>query len=290
MEIVPASQFSFEQLTKAYNRTRVDYLVPMPMNEARLREYVHVYDVDLDASCVALDEEEMILGLGMLGIRNHRAWVTRLGVLPYSRRLGTGGAITAKLLQEAEKKGLGSVWLEIIQGNAPALSLFDKLGFCAQRELIVARRPPDPHTAMLPGGVKRVTPLDHEEAIILLSHRRDKPNWLKQTETMKNARNLSALLVELDNGGRGWVSYHASLFQLTRIVVEVTVGDPAEVTATILRLLHRRFKRQDAKVENIPDDEIWQGFRRAGYFESFRRLEMVKELDRKPVSGAGGIQ
>ena len=95
---------------------------------------------------------------------------------------------------------------------------------------------------------------------------------------MRNARNLSALLVELEDGGRGWVSYHASLFQLTRIVVEVTQGDPAAVTATILRVLHGRYKRQDAKVENIPVDEVWQGFLRAGYFESFRRIEMAMDL------------
>jgi ribosomal protein S18 acetylase RimI-like enzyme len=278
MDLVPADLFSFEQLTKAYNRTRVDYLVPMPMNEAKLREYVHVYDVALDRSCVALNREEMILGLGMIGNRNTTGWVTRLGVLPYSRRLGTGGAILTELLEKAEETGLETVCLEVIKGNVPGQSLFEKFGFEASRELIVARRPPDPHTGMLPGGIRRVTPLDHEEAIILLSHRKDKPNWLKQTDTMKNARNLSALSVELENGGRGWVSYHASLFQITRVVVEVTAGDPVEVASTILRLLHRQYKRQDAKVENIPDDGIWLGFQRAGYFESFRRIEMIKKL------------
>ena len=56
MKIVPASHYTFEQLTEAYNQTRVDYLVPMPMNVARLREYAHAYDVDLDGSCVAVDE------------------------------------------------------------------------------------------------------------------------------------------------------------------------------------------------------------------------------------------
>lgn len=278
MELLPADRFSFDRLTKAYNRTRVDYMVPMPMNEAKLREYVHVYDVSLPNSRVALNEEEMILGLGMLGKRGHKGWITRLGVVPYGRRLGTGGAILEKLLQRATAAGVTSVWLEVIKGNVPGQSLFTKFGFTFTRELIVARRPPDPHTGMLPSGIRRVTPLDHEEALILLSHRKEHPNWLKQTETMRNARNLSALLMELDNGGRGWVSYHASLFQITRIVVEVTAGDPVEVTSTILRFLHGQFKRQDAKVENIPDDDIWLGFKRAGYFESFRRLEMVKEF------------
>lgn len=278
MELRPANQFSYEQLTQAYNRTRVDYLVPMPLNEARLREYVHVYDVDLADSYVAMDHDDLIMGLGMLGIRGDQGWVTRLGVLPFGRRLGTGGAILEMLLDRARAKQRRTVTLEVIAGNKAGHCLFRKFGFKEVRELIVARRPPDLHTQLLPGGIKRVTPLNHEEAIILLSHRKSPANWLKQTETMQNARNLSALLVELEDGGRGWVSYHASLFQLTRIVVEVTSGDPAAVTASILRVLHGRYKRQDAKVENIPVDEVWQGFLRAGYFESFRRIEMVTEI------------
>jgi ribosomal protein S18 acetylase RimI-like enzyme len=278
LRLVSADRFSIEDLTEAYNQTRVDYLVPMPMNVAKLHEYVHVYDVDLSCSYVALDEDEVIMGLGMLGVRKNRGWITRLGVLPFGRRLGTGEAIVTTMMQKAAERGLEEVWLEVIEGNMPGHTLFQKLGFRETRDLVVARRPPDPYTAILPGGIKRATLLSHEEAIILLSHRRSPVNWLIQTETMQNARNLSSLLVELENGGRGWISFHASLFQLTRLVVEVTLGDAAEVTAVILKLLHQRYKRQDAKVENIPDDEIWMGFRRAGYFESFRRIEMVRPL------------
>jgi hypothetical protein len=143
----------------------------------------------------------------------------------------------------------------------------------------VARRPPAPNQdKSLLSRVKRVTTLNHEEAIILLSHRQDRPNWLNETETLQNVKNLSALLVELHNGGRGWVTYHAGLLQLTRIIVEVTAGDVAEVTETVLHVLHRRHKRQDAISENLYDDAQWEGYQRMGYFDSFRRIEMVKEL------------
>ncbi|HFE66247.1 MAG TPA: hypothetical protein ENJ93_03205 [Chloroflexi bacterium] len=54
MDLVPASKFTYEELTHAYNQTRVDYLVPMPMNVARLKEYARVYDVDLDSSVVVV--------------------------------------------------------------------------------------------------------------------------------------------------------------------------------------------------------------------------------------------
>jgi ribosomal protein S18 acetylase RimI-like enzyme len=278
MEIKPADSFTFEQLTEAYNETRVDYLVPMPMNVARLREYTRVYDVDLARSCVAVNDDTM-LGLGMLGVRENHAWITRLGVLPSGRRQGIGSAIMEALIAHAAELELDCVWLEVIKGNEPAHKLFKLFGFDETRELIVARRPPNPQAQdSLEAQIKSITPLNHEDAIILLSHRQEQPNWLNETKSMQNVRNLSALLIELENGGRGWVTYHAGLLQLTRIIVEVVTGNPAKVTAAVLYALHRRHKRQDAIAENLFDDEKWLGFQQLGYFDAFRRIEMVKEL------------
>jgi ribosomal protein S18 acetylase RimI-like enzyme len=278
MKLVPANHFSFEELTEAYNQTRVDYLVPMPMNVARLREYSRVYDINLANSCVAVEDNSM-LGLGMLGVRENRAWITRLGVLPTGRRKGTGQNIMNELIRQAHNQKLNYVWLEVIKGNIPAHKLFTQLGFCETRELIVARRPPSPsNNDNFQNNIQRITSLDHEEAIILLSHRQQTPNWLNQTESLQNVRNLSALLVELHNGGRGWVTYHAGLLQLTRIIVEVSAGNKEEVTATILHALHQRHTRQDAIAENLCEDDQWKGFQKVGYFDSFRRVEMVKEF------------
>lgn len=201
MDLHPASAFTFEQLTEAYNETRVDYLVPMPMNVARLMEYCRVYDVSLDHSCVAIEGDAM-LGLGMLGVRQGRGWITRLGVLPAGRRKGTGSALMHGLVSAAQRESLDMIWLEVIKGNEPAHFLFRKFGFTETRELIVARRSPKAQIdEAIFDKVKRITTLNHEDAIILLSHREEQPNWLNETESQQNVRNLSALLVELRNGG-----------------------------------------------------------------------------------------
>lgn len=294
MELVPANLFTFEELTEAYNQTRVDYLVPMPMNVARLREYAQVYDVNLQQSAVALQNGEMV-GLGMVGLRDQRAWVTRLGVLPAGRRQGIGSAIMQALLEAAVVRSAQTAWLEVIKGNVPGYNLFQKFGFEETRELIVGRRPPAPGVASPHPGLKRVSYLEHADAIHLLEQRTERPNWLLETESMCNvrhvpalpqdgsgivqtARNLSALMVELADGGQGWVTYQATFLQLTRIVVGVMKGEPTAVTAAVLHTLHRHHQQQDAIVENIPDDAIWQGFRQAGYFEVFRRIEMHKPI------------
>jgi hypothetical protein len=110
-----------------------------------------------------------------------------------------------------------------------------------------------------------------------MGQRQEQPNWLVQTETMRNIPNLSAFLVELSDGGRGWVCYVASMFQLTRIYVDVLEGDVPKVTAAALLTLHRYNPVQDAIMENMPAaDPRWEGFKAMGYFEAFRRLEMIR--------------
>src|SRR6185503_13083189 len=116
IDLIPANAFSYEELTEAYNHTRVDYLVPMPMNTRRLREYVETYDVDLEASAVAVDGNE-ILGLGMLGVRPGRAWITRLGVIRSQRRRGTGNILMRHLIEQAHRKKVDYIILEVIKNN-----------------------------------------------------------------------------------------------------------------------------------------------------------------------------
>lgn len=283
MELIPATQFSLEELAEAYNRTRIDYIVPMPMTVDRLRSYIQTYDVDLACSCAAVDKGQ-ILGIGMLGVREKRGWVTRLGVLPSGRRQGVGNNIMTFLLDAAAERELPLVWLEVIKGNNPAHQLFRSLEFEQTRELMVARRPPAIRKATRGKqsgrpNVLNVRTVDHEGVMQLAAKRTDQPNWLNQLESLRNVSDLSGLVVDTVDGGRGWVAYKASLLRLTRIVAYIVDGDPGRVSATILRTLHEYFPTQDAIAENIPsDDPRWPGFEQADYFDAFRRIEMVKDM------------
>ena len=101
IKLIPVSQFTDEQLAAIYNQTRVDYLVPMPMNAARLAEYIKTYDVSREHSLVATTQDGEMLGVNMLGLREDRAWITRLGVIPNTRRHGVGQALMESLMQKA---------------------------------------------------------------------------------------------------------------------------------------------------------------------------------------------
>ena len=272
IELIPANQFTIEQLTAIYNQTRVDYMVPMPMNVARLAEYIAVYDVNLENSLVATQGADM-LGVAMLGVRKQRAWITRLGVIPNTRRGGVGKALMAGLIGNAERLNLNFVMLEVIKNNVPAHQLFLKTGFVEIGELLVLRRaplipPPDPVVA----DAER---LERADALTLVERNRGMQPWTNQSESLVNAYEVSGLHLTLPDGSRGWLVYQRQKFTLTRFAFKTETGDPALMAYAFLSHLHNQYPRLDTQIENIRvNDPHLPAFYEMGYMESFRRIEM----------------
>ncbi len=273
LDLIPASKFTLKELTTIYNQTRVDYLVPMPMNIAKMTEYIHVYDVDLENSFVAMHEGQM-LGLGMLGVRSGRTWITRLGVLPTSRRHGAGRALATALLEAAERLGIRFTMLEVIKNNVPAHQLFLKFGFYEVGELLILRRPPGPPPVYPFGDAQWFA---RPEALALLDSRPGLPPWTNQTESLNNSTNIFGLKVTLDDGGHGWLAFQQGRYVLARFVIHTMQGDPATVGRALLAHLHDKYFDLDTQTENIyVNDPHLSAFYEMGYVESFRRIEMYR--------------
>jgi len=273
IKLIPASHFTFEQLTAIYNQTRVDYMVPMPMNAARLAEYVATYDVKVDHSLVAATPGGEMLGVAMLGLRAGRAWLTRLGVIPNTRRNGVGQALVAGLMEQAAQLSIDFVMLEVIKHNTPAHQLFLKFGFREIGELLILRRPP--RIPPLDPIVADAERLDRADALRLVGRGRGAQPWTNQSESLFNAYEVSGLHLTLADGSRGWLVYQRQKFILTRFAFKTEAGDPATVAYALLSHLHYQYPRLDTHTENIQiNDPHLPAFYEMGYVESFRRIEM----------------
>lgn len=276
---VPASRYTFEQLAAIYNQTRVDYIVPMPMNSKRMEEYVRHYDVDLEASIVAFNSDEEMTGIGMLGLRAKRAWITRLGVLPARRGRKIGQYIMETLLQQACDNAAEQVQLEVIKGNEPAHMLFSKLGFEVQRELLVVRRPPRELDCPAPAADIVVENLAEAQIRERLKVRHGNPSWLDENASLLNIGSLEGLQITLPSGASGWIVFHNAMFQLSHFAFETEPEADNVLTEALLYYLHHQFPNRDTKVENLPaDSPVWPIFEKLGYVEAFRRLEMTLVL------------
>ncbi len=279
IEIVPADRFTIQELTDLYNQTRVDYLVPMPMNADRLNEYINDFDVDLRQSSIARDADGSVLGLCMLGIRGEIAWITRLGVLPSTRRTGAGSALMDSMLENADALGMKETHLEVIKNNEPAYKLFLKKGFVETGTYLVMRHAPRPLSASLQGNA---TWLDYEKALKKLETYPGHITWVNTLESMQNSPNTEGLHLELPNGDSGWLVYRNTKYTLrstlSHLIIHAEQGDPRAVGAQLLSHLHTRFPHHDTYAENIhEDDPHLPAFHATGYFTNFSRIEMRRE-------------
>ena len=283
IEIITADQFTIEELTDLYNQTRVDYMVPMPMNKDRLAEYVHDFDVNLKYSCVARDVGGQVLGLSMLGTRQDTAWITRLGVLPSTRRSGAGSELMDRMLENADSLGLNETHLEVIKNNEPAYKLFLKKGFVETETYLVMRHAPRPLAESLQGNV---TWLDYDKSLEKLKTYPEHITWINAFESMKNSPNTEGLYLELPNGDSGWLVYRNTKFTLrstlSHLIIHTEQGDPQTVGTQLLSHLHTHFPNHDTYAENIHEnDPHLPAFHTLGYFTNFARVEMRRQRNKK---------
>ena len=280
IELIPAERFTLQELADLYNQTRVDYLVPMPMNASRLGEYIHDFDIDLSQSCVGRAADGQMLGLCMLGMRPNRAWITRLGVLPATRRNGAGSALMDCMMENASKLGAKATQLEVIKNNLPAYNLFLCKDFKETGEYLVMRRAPHPSSEPPRGNVDW---MDSDKALEAMQSYPNHLTWINALESMGNAPDVEGLHLTLPDGNAGWLVYRNTKFTLrstlSHLIIHTEEGNPIEVGTQLLLNLHAHYAHHDTYAENIRrNDPHLPAFYTLGYFENFARIEMKHSL------------
>src|SRR5690242_4779559 len=177
VELRRSSEFSLPDLASVFTASYEGYFIPFVVDETQLEYMVEVFDLDLSRSLVAVERERPI-GLANLGRRGARTWLGGVGVVPAHRGSGVGEALTRMLLEQAREAGAREMVLEVIVENAPAIALYEKLGFTRTRELEVLSL-----DATSERSDARET--DLEEALrVVASARREPEPWQRADETV----------------------------------------------------------------------------------------------------------
>jgi ribosomal protein S18 acetylase RimI-like enzyme len=137
LELRSARSLAPGERAELFNAAYEGYLVPFQVDETALAFMDDAFDLDLDASRIALREGERV-GLGNLGLRRGEdAWIGGIGVVAGARRSGVGEALMRALHEQARERGVRRVWLEVIVENTGAFALFEKLGYRTVRDVEV---------------------------------------------------------------------------------------------------------------------------------------------------------
>jgi ribosomal protein S18 acetylase RimI-like enzyme len=277
-ELVPASQFSVETLADIYNAARADYLVPMQTDTQSLQKYIHLYDVDLDASVVILDREGRLAGLNMLGVRGDRGWITRLGIIQARRQGGMGMEMMQALMDAARKRNIRRIQLEVIEGNEAAHRLFIGCGFQEIRRLMVIQRLPRVLAEEIPTRVK-IKPMSQDEIWVCLAQREASESWINENASLANVKNLEGLRLTFESGYSGWVIYERQDKSISHVVLQTDPPANEQVMMTLLGQLADLYGDHEINIENVPVGEIMEmTLQQFNYSEKFRRIEMFLNL------------
>ena len=261
----PAAELELGRLAGLFTAAYEGYLVPFSIDERTLRFMVDAYDLDLDASRIAL-LDAVPVGLANLAVRGERAWVGGIGVTPFGRRRGIGEQLMRRVIEQARERGVRVVQLEVIEANAPAIALYEKIGFEDVRRVDVWILDADPGAR----GDASDTDVDAAHDLVRSLRHAGEP-WQRDDETLARLRSLEPPLRAL--GGDGG----AAIVRPTPAAASVVqiAGDEATARAVLETLR----SEGSVNVLNLPDDEpAGEAFRAVGARIAVRQREMALSL------------
>lgn len=249
---VPASGYPAETLAALFTRGYQGYYVPMTLDPSAFHSLARLCDYDLARSRVATVGGAPA-GVAVLAVRGSRGWIGGMGVVPEARGHGLGAALMRAVLAEARGLGLRSVDLEVLVQNAPAIRIYEALGFRRTRRLDVwSLEPRD-----VPAPALAVEPLDARACLAAFDafHPVRSP-WQRDRATLEHVSDsLQALGCSRDGRLEGWALYRLS-GERVNIADLVSVPENAGVRFdAMLATLLRARPGLGLRLLNLPEDD-----------------------------------
>lgn len=283
-----AGDFSLEDVTLAFNIGFTGYYLPMRQTSASLAEMIQKNDVRLGASVMALVEGELA-GVGLVGIRDARAWIAGMGIAPQWRRHGLGRRLLGELLTAARREGAHVAQLETLSVNEPALALYRSMGFSDRRELRVFQGPLSlsaSTNATEKGAITtRLAPVTMRTAFAdFAAFHQIEPAWQREVQTLSRLRGVA-------NGLGLWRSRRLLAYAIYRrqpggiVIFDAGSRDTLSETrvAQLVDLLRSLASGQPdtvARAINIPEgDSLGSALDSMGCAVVARQREMTRRLD-----------
>lgn len=196
MTIVSAASLGERGLLDLFNAGFSDYVLPLQLDAEALRGHVRTNDLDLARSPVATVAGEPA-AFALLGIRGTDAWIGGMATAPAHRRAGLARTVLDAALAAAREAGCDTVWLEVVDSNAPAIALYAAAGFERVRDVVVWT------LAAADAAAPPARALDEPAAQAwVAAHRDDREPWQRADATLERLRSSgethAGLAVERD--------------------------------------------------------------------------------------------
>ena len=133
-------EISMQQLAGSFNLAFSDYEQPIRFTPESLKYYLTASAVELSLSFGAFCDDSLVAFiLNADGVYHGEKVVfdAGTGVIPEHRGKGVFSELFAYTVQQLKNQGIGKYYLEVLQSNYHAVSVYSKKGFCIRREYSV---------------------------------------------------------------------------------------------------------------------------------------------------------
>jgi ribosomal protein S18 acetylase RimI-like enzyme len=178
----PVAECTSAEVAAAFTRSFEGYVVPLRFTPEAYERRFRGEDLDPYASRV-YERDGAPAGVVLITRRGWTSRVAAMGIAPELRGAGLGRQVMAAAIAEARARGERTMILEVIDGNAPAVALYEKLGFSPRRRLVGYEW--EPPALEVPEPVEEMDPLDFAR-LVAREGEADLP-WNLTAETLSAA-------------------------------------------------------------------------------------------------------
>ena len=256
MDVRQMDKVGIDSIVEVFNRGFSDYLIPVSMDDAILKDYVYVNDINLRDSFVVFDDGGEPRAFTFTGVRGKKGWVGGLAVDKDHRNEGYGKAVLEAQLKRARKLELDEIWLECLIENGVALSMYRKVGFKPMRKVwFLQDDKPGPHEVRCPE-------FEHHECNIkeVLPHYDTDHIWPKDKVSLSRMIGAYCALAERKGKVMGYII--AFLSRESIYLWDMTANKFGEA---LLNTLMAQHSPKQVTIANLHDKTLLSILQKRGY-------------------------
>ena len=178
----PVADLTSAEVADAITRSFEGYLVPIRFTPQAYERRFRNEHLDPYASRVYVRDGAPI-GVMLVSRRGWTRRVSAMGFVPEARGQGLGRRALSEVVAEARSQGERAVVLEVIEGNAPAVALYTRMGFRPLRRLVGYRWQSSPELKL--DTLTEIDPL--EVARVACREGEENLPWMLAAETLAAA-------------------------------------------------------------------------------------------------------